>query len=99
MKTTYEPDHREKSFNKSVSIERVTAGEAPNYNELNEKGENWDSLVMKKVFIIKKGTVEGRSTFDFQLEDSKGNKFVLMTTENILNGIVKLCPPAEGGKQ
>lgn len=56
-----------------------TAKDAPNY------GGDFTAVKITKCVIVKKGTEMGNPTVDMQLEDANGNKFVVMTTGNLLN--------------
>ena len=46
---------------------------------------------ISKMVIVLNGTVDGNSTVDIILEDDNGNKFVAVTTANLLTGVVNCC--------
>lgn len=58
------------------------------------KGFNWSAekpaikpIEVKNVVVVRKGTVGGKSTVDFLLEDETGQQFVFMVTGALLKSI------------
>lgn len=45
-------------------------------------------IKIDKIVVVKNGTVEGNATCDIVLEDEKGQKYVVMTTLALLEGVV-----------
>ncbi len=45
------------------------------------------ALTLKSAVVVQNGTVAGNSTVDLVFEDSSGNKYVAMTTMNLLKSI------------
>lgn len=41
-------------------------------------------IELQEIVVIKRGTVQGHSTLDFVLEAADGQKYVFMTTANLL---------------
>lgn len=60
--------------------------EAPNYNEVGGYG----GAVLVSAAIVRKGTVDNKSTVDLVFEDADGNKFVAMTTGKLLKMVTDL---------
>ena len=77
----------------SVEICIKSVDEAPNYNEIPEK---FTPITVKKVIVVKKGMVSGRPTYDFQCEDAKGNKYLIMLTGGIFETISGFCKNKKG---
>jgi len=57
------------------------------------KGYNWSEtpqvrpIEVKKVIVVRNGTVAGNASVDFLLEDERGQQFVFMVTGNLLKSI------------
>lgn len=64
-----------------------------NAEEAIEKGFDWAKqpdikpIEVKKVVVVRNGTVAGNATVDFVLEDESGQRFVFMVTGNLLKAI------------
>lgn len=44
-------------------------------------------IEVKQVVVVRKGTLEGRPTVDFVLEDETGQRFVFMVTGRLIKSI------------
>lgn len=63
--------------------------EAPQYRTDPQYTEFNPASLLEAV-VVRKGTVEGGDTVDLQFTDSAGNKFVAMTTGNIIKSLASL---------
>lgn len=61
--------------------------EAPNYNELKERHV---PASLEKAVIVRKGTMEGRSTVDLIFRGEQGEKHVAMITGRLLTSLAKV---------
>jgi len=64
--------------------------DAPNYDA------SYTAVTIKNVCIVGKGTQKGKPSVDILLEDAVGNKFVVMTTGQLVE---MLGGAAEGKRQ
>jgi hypothetical protein len=72
----------------ALSIQVVdTPQQAPNYNRdsIDVRG-----ATISKVIVVKRGTVEGNPTVDFQIVDRQGGQYVAMLTGKIVQSLAKV---------
>ena len=74
----------------SVAIEVKTVEEAPNYSA---NPTEFRVLKIKKVIVIKDGMESGNPSFDVQLEDGDGTKYLALVTGNIMRAIAIAANP------
>lgn len=62
-----------------------------NADEAIEKGYTYNNdytpVEVKKVVVVRDGTVRGNPTVDFVMEDASGKKYVFMVTGNLLKAL------------
>jgi hypothetical protein len=68
-------------FTDKVVVEIKTISEAPNYNTIEEK---FIPVKIEKCVIVKAGMQSGMPSYDLQMVDEKGNKYVAFVTGNIM---------------
>ena len=79
-------------FTNNVTVQIVNnSKEAPNYKEIG----GFTVLKITDCIIVGKGMESGAPSVDLQLEDEKGNKFVVMAT----GGIMEMLGGAVAGKR
>lgn len=77
----------------TLTIETVkTPSEAPQYHEL---PEDWKSVDIQKAIVVGQGTVAGRPTVDFQMEDADGNKYIGMLTGALILSLAQVVITVE----
>ena len=59
-------------------------------------GEEVTSLDTANAVIVKDGTAEGNATVDLVFKDHKGNRYICMSTLNLLRSIVIAADAAKG---
>lgn len=74
----------------NLKVKVVHLDDAPDYNETDFKGLNFDSAL-----VVKEGTTEGKPTIDLKFTDRDGNEYVAMTTGSIIQ---MLAGVIEGAK-